>query len=195
MTRKENIAKMIRIVTTPPILITALILILSMSRDDIFQGMGEILMSILLLGMVPVLAYPLQRILPGWKEGGREGQRNLAFVLNLAGYMSALILGYLSGAGKNLKLIDITYFLSVVILTAFNKFIHIRASGHACGVTGPLLLLLYFTGWAALIPCLAMAAAIVWSSLELKRHTIQELAYGAGTCLIAFFSARWILGI
>lgn len=158
MTRKENIAKMIRIVTTPPILITALILILSISRDDIFRGMGEILMSILLLGMVPVLAYPLQRILPGWKEGGREGQRNLAFVLNLAGYMSALILGYLSGAGKNLKLIDITYFLSVVILTAFNKFIHIRASGHACGVTGPLLLLLYFTGWAVLIPCLAMAS-------------------------------------
>ena len=74
---------MIRIVTTPPILITALILILSISRDDIFRGMGEILMSILLLGMVPVLAYPLQRILPGWKEGGREGQRNLAFVLNL----------------------------------------------------------------------------------------------------------------
>lgn len=195
MTRKENIAKMIRIVTTPPILITALILILSMSRDDIFRGMGEILMSILLLAMVPVLAYPLQRILPGWKEGGREGQRNLAFVLNLAGYMSALILGYLSGAGKNLKLIEITYFLSVVILTAFNKFIHIRASGHACGVTGPLLLLLYFTGWTALIPCLAIGAAMVWASLELKRHTRQELAYGAGTCLIAFFSARWILGI
>lgn len=195
MIRKESIAKMIRIVTAPPILVTALILILSMSRDDIFRGMGEILISILLFGIVPVFAYPLQRILPAWKERGREGQRNLAFALNLAGYTSALILGYLSGAGKNLKLIDITYFLSVVILTIFNKFIHIRASGHACGVTGPLLLLMYFTGGAALLPCLVIGAATVWSSLELGRHTRQELAYGAGVCLIAFFSARWILGL
>ncbi len=77
MTRKENIAKMIRIVTTPPILITALILILSISRDDIFRGMGEILMSILLLEWFLFLPILFSGFCPdGKKEAGR-GSREI----------------------------------------------------------------------------------------------------------------------
>lgn len=190
--KKEKVAKFFRIITVPPVLITALIIILLLSGDDIFGGFPDIIISFLLLGIIPILAYPLQQLLPGFKERGREGQRKLAFILNIIGYTLAVILGFMMDVQRKLMLIYITYFLSVVILTIFN-LLHIRASGHACSATGPLIFLIYYTGWKTLLPCLITGAAIVWSSLELKRHTRSELAIGALCCLAAFLISQCII--
>lgn len=183
---KAKIAKIIRIITVPPIMILGLIIILSSLRTDIFQNNTQIIISILFLGIVPILAYPLQPILPKFKYKGREGQRELAFILNIAGYILAVIIGYFMGVDSNLQFIYNTYLISVILLTIINKGFHIRASGHACSATGPLLFLVYLFGFKAIVPCIIVGALTIWASLTLKRHTKKDIAMGALACILAF---------
>ena len=83
----------------------------------------------------------------------------------------------------------LTYFLSIVILTLLNKVIKVRASGHACGIAGPLTLAVYFLGAHSVVWCAVIFAAVIWSSLVLKRHTFGELVWGGLTAVAAFFIA------
>lgn len=182
---RDAAAKSIRVLSVPPVMITVLLLLLNRWKPYFFRTRTEIFISIFWLGIVPVLAYPMQKILPHWKQKGREGQRKLAFLFSMAGFSAAFVQSLAAGVGKEIQLICATYFLSVLLLSICNKGFHFRASGHACSVTGPLLLLVYFVGWKSILPCVA-AALIVWSSLVLKRHTCRELAGGAVTCMIAF---------
>lgn len=188
---KQTVAKGIRVLSVPPVMVTALLLFLSIWKPYFFRTWREIFICILLLGIVPALAYPLQKILPRWKKEGREGQRKLAFLFSLAGYTVSFLWSLTSGVGKEIQLICTTYFLSVLLLTVCNKGLHFRASGHACSVIGPLLLLIYFVGGKCILPCIMAAGLIVWSSLVLKRHTCRELAGGAVACMIAFAVSLW----
>lgn len=195
MTKKENIAKGIRVLSSPPVMVTALILILAYTRNTFFRNNIEIIVPILLLGFVPVLAYPMQRVLPNFKDKGREGQRKLAFILNLIGYTVAMLWAIFSKVNKQLFLVCITYFITVVLLTICNKALHFRASGHASSFTGPLLLLIYFVSWKAILPCVLFCALVIWSSLALKRHTMQELAGGIIVCAISFALSLLLINI
>lgn len=183
---KDVLAKTIRVLSVPPVMVTSLILILAFNKDGIFRSTSEVAISILLLGFVPVLAYGLQKILPGYKGQGRKGQRKLAFITSIIGYTCALIWAFAAGVNISLLFICATYFFSVVLLTVCNKGFHYRASGHACSFTGPLVLLVYFFGLKVLVPCLVIAGLIVWSSIYLKRHTLKELVGGMVSCLLAF---------
>jgi hypothetical protein len=186
---KNKIAKIIRIITVPPIMILGLIIILSSLRTDIFQNKAQIIISILFLVIVPILAYPLQPILPKFKDKGREGQRELAFILNIVGYVLVVIIGYFMRVDSNLQFIYNTYLISVILLTIINKVFHIRASGHACSATAPLLFLVYFIGFKSIIHCIIIAAGTIWASLTLKRHTKKDISMGAITCIFAFCCA------
>lgn len=183
---KERIAKIIRVLSVPPIMVSIFILILAINKSDIFRNPTEIIIMIVLLGFVPALAYVLSSIIPEIKAKGREGQRKLAFITNLLGYSMALLWAIMTNVRKELLLICLVYFLSVVLLSICNKGFHFRASGHASSFTGPLILMIYFFGWKVIIPSLIIAALIVWSSIYLKRHTIKELAGGILVNIIAF---------
>lgn len=61
---KEKLAKTIRIISIPPIMVTVLILVLAINTTTVFTSPTEIVMSILFLGIVPVLAYPIQKAIP-----------------------------------------------------------------------------------------------------------------------------------
>ncbi len=186
MLSKEHIAKAIRILSVPPVMVSALILILAINKDGIFRNTFEIVITIVLLGFVPVSAYGLQMILPGFKEKGREGQRKLAFITSLIGYSGAFLWTLIADVENALLLICSTYFFPVVLLTICNKGFHYRASGHACSFTGSLVLLIYFFSWKVMIPCFVIAALIIWSSIYLKRHTAKELVGGIVVCLLSF---------
>lgn len=121
MFRKERIAKAIRALSVPPVMVSVLILILAFSKDGIFRNTLEIVITVVLLGFVPILAYGLQKILPGFKEQGREGQRKLAFITNLVGYSAAFLWALIADVENALLLICSTYFFSVVLLTICNK--------------------------------------------------------------------------
>lgn len=192
---KERIAKIIRILSVPPIMVSIFILILAFNKSDIFRNPAEIIIMIVLLGFVPALAYVLSGLVPKVKEQGREGQRKLAFVTNLVGYSVALLWAVFTNVGKELLLICLTYFLSVVLLTICNKGFHFRASGHASSFTGPLILLVYFLGWKVIIAVLIIAVLIVWASVYLKRHTIKELVGGILVNIIAFIFSIIIITV
>lgn len=186
ISRKETVAKGIRILSVPPVMITALVLALAALRPDMFRSGTEIVVTIVLLGFVPVLAYPVHKAVPALRGKGREEQRKLAFVFNLAGYTAAFMWALIEDVSSELVLICATYFGSVVLLTISNKLIHFRASGHASSFTGPLLLAVYLTGTKLVIPCVLIAGLVIWSSLTLKRHTIKELAGGIVICTVSF---------
>lgn len=180
------ITKIIRTITVAPIMILGLIIILSTLRSDIFQNKAQMIILILFLCIVPIIAYPLQPIVPKFKNNGREEQRAIAFILNIIEYIVAVIVGYFMKVTSNLQFIYNIYLISVILLTIINKILHIRASGHACSATGPLVFLVYFIGWKSILPCIITGIGIVWSSLKLKRHTLKELALGALSCLLTF---------
>ena len=142
---KEKGVKLIRILTIPPVMVTVLFLILYYNKRELFSGASELAVMIVLLGLFPVLAYPIQSIIPKWRNGGRECQRKLAFIMSIIGYTAAFAWFFFYKAGQEILLICSTYFLSVVILAVCN-LLHFKASGHACSVTGPFVLLLYFMG-------------------------------------------------
>lgn len=183
---KNNFAKIIRIISVPPIMVTFLLVILNTARPDIFRNNVEVLISIILLGIVPVLAYPFQFLSSSLEDKGRIMQRKLAFIFSLIGYATALLWAILVHTSKELLMICSTYFISVVILTFFNKVLKKRASGHACSITGPLVFLIYLVDWKLIFPCIIIATLIFWSSLYLQRHTKTDLFYGVLSSLLAF---------
>lgn len=192
MTMGNMLAKGIRVLTVPPILITGMLVTLTVSLDNFCSSVTQMILAVLLLGLVPILAYPIQKLLPS-KGEVREEQRNLAFVLTFAGYLTALIFSVAGGCGRQLQYIIISYFISMSLLVFFNKVLHVRASGHACSVTGTLYFLSFFLGTGAIIPCVCIAIAVVWSSLYLKRHTIQEIFWGSAVCLPCILASVFIL--
>jgi len=167
-------------------MVLLLLIILFFSKGTIYKNVAELFLSILFLMLIPILAYPLSSVVQKYKAKGRDGQRYLAFLLSLIGYTSAIIYGLISHVSKGLMLIYMTYFFSIVILTVFNKVIHLRASGHACSIAGPLIALIYFIGWKSILPCVVLFAFIIWSSLSLKRHTLKEMVTGSLSAMISF---------
>lgn len=183
---KRVIAKTIRVLTIPPLLVATLLTLIYFTHEGTFRGIFDLLTAILCLAVIPTLAYPLQPFVPKFKDKGRDGQRALAFVTSAAGYIIGFAYAYITGATDEFKFIVTAYLASVVMLLIFNKLVHLKASGHACGVLGPLLFAVYFMGWVWAIPCTIAAIAVIWSSLKLNRHTLKELCLG-GTCAMVAF--------
>lgn len=186
MIKKETTARAIRTLTVPPLTALLLLLTLFFTRDGIYSRTRDLFSSVLFLSVIPILAYPFSTVLPGYKEMGRYGQRRLAFIMNFVGITASVVYGTVSNVSKSLHLIYLTYFLSVVMLIVFNQFLKVRASGHACSVTAPLVLLVHFIGGQYFLPCAALITLVVWASLVLKSHTPDELATGWISASIAF---------
>ena len=131
----EKIAKVVRTITIPPVMVLLLLLILFALNGDVFHNsILDLLFSILFLALIPVAAYPLQPLIPKYKDKGREGQRNSAFVFTAAGYAGAIIYSALASVSKELLLIYFAYLLSVLALLFSNKVIKFRSSGHMCSI-------------------------------------------------------------
>lgn len=195
MNTKERIAKVIRVLSVPPIMVSVFILILPFHKKYIFTHVSQIIIMILLLGIISALAYVLSDMIPAIKIKGREGQRKLAFITTLIGYTVSLLWAVITGVNNDLMLICLMYFTSVLLLTICNKGLHFRASGHASSFTGPLILTIYFMGWKVIIPALFIAILIVWSSVYLKRHTLKELAGGMIVSVFAFIISYTLITV
>ena len=189
---KNILAKFFRVLTIPPILVTALLVAVYFTRENTFRGVLDLIAAIVCLAVIPSLAYVLQPIIPGFRGRGRDGQRALAFITSAIGYIVGFAYAFISRATVDFKFIIASYLVSVVLLLIFNKVFHLKASGHACGVLGPLLFMVYFMGWLWAIPCAALAVAVVWSSVALSRHTPKELCLG-GACALAAFASMAIV--
>lgn len=181
---KEKTAKFIRVISVPPVMISLLVWLIAAKDHDVFRGPGEILGTLLFLGLLPMAAY--LPFFSGTGEEKRENQRKNAFRFTLVGYTAMVVWVNAIFASAKLMIIAHTYFFSILLLTLFNRVMKIRASGHACSITGPILLTAYLVNWQWCIPWCLLAGGVAWSSLLLGRHTKAQLATGALVCCIAF---------
>ena len=192
-TVKNTLARIIRILSIPPVMATGLVILLAL-RDDNFHNPVEIAMTILFLAIFPVLAYPISALVPSIRKKGREGQRNLAFATTAIGYLLGMFYGIFISKNPSLIMLYGIYLLSVVLLLVANKVLRLRASGHGCSVTGPLFFLGYFLGPIGLLCGAALFGFILWASVVAKRHTVSEFLSGAGICLISIASVCLLAG-
>lgn len=179
----KNIAKAIRVISIPPIVVSIFVGILLLTKT---VSNIEALFLFIFLGLIQLSAYPLSYLIKPIRLKGREGMRNLSFIIGLIGYSLGLIYALASNASHGLKVIYITYFISIVILFFVNKVLKIRASGHMTSITGPIVGLIYFIGISALIPGIIFYALVFWSSYYLKRHTVKEMILGTLIVISSF---------
>lgn len=190
------LAKAVRIVTVPPIMaLMLLLLVRNFSSLFVFKSSIDFIMSMILLVIVPFSAYPVSYMITKIRQKGREGQRNLAFITCTLGYVGAMTYGIIADATDYLMLIFLTYFLSVIALSVFNKALKIRASGHSCSMCGPLLLSIYFIGADFIAVSLLIFALIIWASLETKQHTVKELSLGAMCAAVSFIISTFFINL
>ena len=192
MSKKEQWSKVVRIFCTPPLLAVALLFLLAMQHLYVFSSWVDFAVSVICLGVFPLLAYPTARFFPIINQKGREGERELAFVFCLLGYTFLMLYGICFKWNPQLLLISETYFFSGWILALFNAVFHVRASGHSCGTTGPILLAGYLLGWQWATPFTLLFLLAAWASITLKRHTRTEFFMGSICCIGGFFIA-WVL--
>lgn len=178
---KNKLAKIIRGVAIPPTFVVILTVSLYFLNNTAFRHIGDLLAVVVALAVVPALAYPLAAVIPSFKEKGRAGSRSLAFITSAVGYIGGTVYAFVSGATGELKFIFCGYLIALCALLVFNKVFKFKASGHACGILGPLLYAVYFFGLAWLLPCIAVGVAVVWASVYRKSHTPKELLLG-GLC-------------
>ena len=108
------------------------------------------------------------------------------------GYILGLVSVLFLPVSNYLLVIYLTYLISGVSLVLLNKVFKIKASGHACGVAGPIFSLIYFLGpWVLL--GLLLLAAVYWASLSMKRHDKSELLIGSTVPTYAFLLAFLIV--
>ena len=115
-------------------------------------------------------------------------------MLAVAGYLGGAVWAYAAKASDWLRTLLLTYLISGLLIAIFNKVLHIRASGHACGTSGPVLYLTCLLGWRA-APGLLLMPAVWWSAQKLGRHTWPQLLWGSAISAAALVLARWICGV
>ncbi len=179
----DKFYKIIRVLTIPPIMASALFIILGSYR---IIDVADTLLGVFFLGILPILAYPMQRFIPYYKDKGREGQRNLAIIFAVAGYIIGCILAFIFNAPLNTVIfIYLDYLISGILIAIFNKLFHLKASGHACGIVGPVAMLCYFGLYIPAAVGALMTIPVFIASIKMKRHTLFQLLCGSAITLLA----------
>ena len=176
----EKAFKIVRRFTVPPVFAATLLFTVYFTHQGYFGSVWHLVASLFLLAIVPVLAYPLQRFIPGYKDRGREGQRTLAMIFSFAGYLLGVISAFVFSAPIELKIIYIEYLICGIGMILINKVFKIKASGHACGIVGPIIMLAFF---GLYIPAAAIAALLIIpvfvASVVTREHTAPQLLFGS----------------
>lgn len=170
-------AKAIRVLTVAPMMALVMLLVLYVRDSPLFGSPAAFVLLLLFLVVFPLLAYPMQPLIKKYKDKGREGQRALAMDFAVAGYIGGCLSAVLLHAPKSVWIIYLSYLLSGILVMLLNKLLHFRASGHACGVTGPFAILVYF-GQPLGFLGIPLLAVVCLSSLRMKRHTAWQLLGG-----------------
>lgn len=175
----SKVAMVIRKITIPPVFAVVLLLSVYFSYPEQFGAVWHMIGGIVFLAILPVLAYPLQKYIPGYKDKGRDGQRSLAMIFSFAGYLLGTVVAFAFSANTIVKIIYLEYLFCGITMLVFNKLFKLKASGHACGVIGPMLLMVYFKLYIAAAVCALFAIPVFIASVHTKRHTPMQLLGGA----------------
>lgn len=181
----NNFYRIIRIITVAPILALAMVIVVGINCKEVFPTVWHMVYSLFFIGILPLLSYPLQKYIPGYKNKGREGQRNLAIIFAALGFTLGCILSFVFPTSVGLQVIFTEYFLGSAIILFCNKVCQIRISGHACGALAPVVLFIHFNLYTAAFVGAALAVLIFIASIKTKRHTLSQLIGGGLVPLIS----------
>ncbi len=193
-TEMKPFDKAVRVVTAPPFMGALLLTLIFCFGKGSFGHVYQYITALVFLCVLPLLGYPLQKVVPFFKDKGRDGQRNLAIITANAGYILGIVFAFATAAPFLVTALYLTYFFSGLLIILFNKGLNIKASGHACGISGPVAFLFYVFGFPALSG-LAVIALVYISSLKMGRHTLSELTVGSVLPVIALAASLLILGM
>jgi hypothetical protein len=174
----ERAAKAIRIATLAPILAGAMLIDLQIVQPEVFPHWGYFVYTFFFLAVLPVLAYPVQKVLPRFSEKGREGQRHLAMIFAFCGYVLDVVVNRIADAPNGLLYIGLLYLISGALVLASNQLLHLRASGHAAGVTAAALVLITLKETCGVFIGISILILVYLSSIRIKRHTFAQLLGG-----------------
>ncbi len=175
----EKFCKIIRIITLAPLLAGFSAAMIALFCPGVFPTPWHFAYTLAFLTVLPLTAYPLQRFIPKFKDKGRNGQRTLAMLFAVAGYILCLIVNAIASASAGMWLITLEYFISGVLILVFNKVLHIKLSAHGCGTVGPVFLLVYFGLWAPAAVMCVLSALSYYASVRAKHHTLPQLIGGS----------------
>lgn len=175
----KKLSFFIRKITIPPVFAVVLLLAVYFNYAELVGSVWHMLVGVVFLAILPTLAYPLQKYIPGYKDKGREGQRSLAMIFSFAGYLLGTIVAFAFSANTIVRIIYLEYLFCGITMLLFNKLFKLKASGHACGVIGPMLLMIYFKLYIAAAVCALFAIPVFIASVHTKRHTPMQLLGGA----------------
>ncbi len=182
--------KIIRVLTVAPIMAFLLYTMLFIFRKEYFATIWHYVYSLACLTVLPLLAYPLQKFIPGFRDKGRAGQRSLAIIFAVAGYVLCALLGIIFSQSAELWTLTLTYLLSGICIFISSKVFKFKISGHACGVAGPCAALVSFGLYIPALFGIAVWGLAFYASLASKRHSLPELISGTvlPTIFIVLFS-------
>ena len=194
ITKEAVAAKIVRVITVAPFMAALMLTVIWFARPESYLNFGHYLYALGALTIFPLLSYPVSVIIPPIRKKGRDGQRNLAIVFSVIGYIAGILGSVFFGAGRIELLIFLTYLLSGVSIALSSFVFGVRASGHTCGVSGPIAMMIYVLG----LPYVAMYAllgAVVWASLKIKRHTPVQLVLGSIIPVAAMLVSIRLVGV
>lgn len=175
--KAKNIAsKVIRILTVPPVLALLMFTYLWFFMPSVFITIVDFVLAVLFICILPSLAYALQPALKRWFPG-RDGQRNLAMILSVTGYICGFVTCLALHQSPYLFLIYCAYFICGLAVLISSKVFLFKLSGHAVGVAGPVAILTIFRQPICLIGIPILVFVFI-SSYQLKRHTIPQIVSG-----------------
>lgn len=183
----DKIFKIIRRITIPPVFAAALLIIVYSTHTNYFGSIWHLIGALFFLSVLPTLAYPLQKYIPKYKDRGREGQRSLAMIFSFVGYLFGTVIAFLFSALFELKFIYLEYLLCGIGMLLLNKVFKIKASGHACGIVGPIILFLYFGLYIPALAGTALILPVYISSVRTKQHTLPQLIGGSAIPAVVLF--------
>lgn len=187
----EKIAKVVGIVTVPPLFVLMVVSWLWVYGGVEGFSLCWYLITLGLLAVVPALAYPLSVILPKVKAKGRDGQRELAFVLSIVGYVAGVIIGQAGQAPWLIRCLFWGYLFSGGTLALINVLLHYKASGHACGLSGPITFMAVVTG-GRLWYLFLLLPLVFWARIKQDRHTIGNMLAGTLAGIVPTAMVLWL---
>lgn len=169
----------VRKLTVAPLMAAVFLCCMLIHRFDVFGNVFRWLYFLLFIGVFPLLAYPLQKFFPKFRDAGRQGQRTLAMIFAVSGYILGCLFNMIFSSTKGGWVIFLQYLLSGILIFLFNKAFKMKISGHACGIVGPLMLLLYFGLYIQAAVGVLLTVLVYIVSLKTKRHTLPQLIGGS----------------
>ncbi|MEA4884677.1 MAG: hypothetical protein VB144_13685 [Clostridia bacterium] len=175
-----RLARSIGILTAPPLMALVATTWMYLYNAELFgDGAGWYWMALAFLTALPVSAYILKMIIPSVRAQGRRGERRLAFIMSVAGYIIGTAICLLRKAPRAVSGLFLSYLASGVLLALVNAVLKFRASGHACGFSGPLVYLARIAEPLPVLVCSVIALPLVyWARLHQGRHSLRELLWG-----------------